>query len=189
MRGTMISTPSGAKPVEMLEPGDIVSTVDDRALPVAWIGRQTISTKFADPLRVLPVRIKANALADGMPSRDLLLSPDHAILLHDVLIQAGALVNGGSIVRQVDVPEIFTYYHIELDEHSLILAENTPAETFIDNVDRVAFDNWDEHETLYPEGRIINEMPYPRAKAYRQVPRMVRERLAERGSGLKTAAA
>jgi len=35
---------------------------------------------------------------------------------------------------------------------SLILAENTPAETFVDNVDRLHFDNWAEYEALYPYG-------------------------------------
>jgi Hint domain len=53
-----------------------------------------------------------------------------------------ALVNGVSIVRERNVPERLTYYHVELDDHSLLLAENTPAETFVDNVDRLAFDNW-----------------------------------------------
>src|SRR5271156_1251736 len=102
------------------------------------------------------------------------------LLVDDVLIQAGALVNGTSIVRETSVPETFTYYHVELDDHSLIFAENTPAETFVDNVDRLAFDNWQEHEALYPEGKPIIEMPYPRAKAHRQVPREIRKLLAER---------
>ena len=64
------------------------------------------------------------------------------------------------------------------------VAENTPAETFIDNVDRLAFDNWNEHITLYPEGKAIVEMSYPRAKAHRQVPQSMRERLYERGARL-----
>ena len=78
------------------------------------------------------------------------------------------------------MPDTFTYYHVELDDHSLILAEGTPAESFVDNVDRLGFDNWAEYEALYPEGKPINEMPYPRPKAHRQVPRSIRERLAAR---------
>jgi hypothetical protein len=80
------------------------------------------------------------------------------------------------------VPETFTYYHVELNDHSLILAENTPAETFVDNVDRLAFDNWREHEALYPDGEQIVEMMSPRAKAHRQVPRAIRERLSMRAA-------
>ncbi len=168
----------------MLGIGDIVATWRGSAEPIRWIGRQTVSTRFGDPTRILPIRIKAGALGDHVPSRDLLVSPDHAILVGDVLIQAGPLVNGTSIVRETNVPETFTYYHVELDDHSLILVENTPAETFIDNVDRLAFDNWQEHDELYPEGKPIVEMPYPRAKAHRQVPRAIREKLAERAAML-----
>jgi Hint domain len=180
MAGTMVRTPDGEVAVESLKHGDLVLTNDGLTKPVSWLGRQTVSTIFADKLRVLPIRIKAGALGENVPRRDLLISPDHAILIDGALIQAGALVNGTSIVRETKVPPIFTYYHVEVDDHSLILAENTPTETFVDNVDRLAFDNWAEHQALYPEGKEITELPYPRAKAHRQVPVNIRVMLAER---------
>jgi hypothetical protein len=184
MAGTMIRTPDGAVAVETLKRGDLVMTSDGRAVPVTWLGRQTISTRFADPLRVLPIRIRAGALGECMPARDLLVSPDHALFVGGVLVQAGALVNGSSIIRETAVPQTFVYYHVEVDDHSLIFAEDVPAETFIDNVDRLAFDNWDEHQALYPDGKAIAELPYPRAKAHRQVPQALRAQLAGRGAAL-----
>jgi hypothetical protein len=184
MPGTRVATPLGEIAVETLKIGDLVTTADGHTAPVRWIGRQTISRVFADPLRVLPIRIQAGALGESLPARDLLISADHAILLEGVLVQAGALVNGSSIRRETDVPVNFTYYHVELDDHSLILAEGVPAETFIDNIDRLAFDNWDEHEALYPEGRAMRELPYARAQARRQVPQHIRKRLAERTAAL-----
>lgn len=187
MPGTMVATPSGAVAVEDLKVGDLVLTHDGRAMPVNWLGRQTVSTIFADKQRVLPIRFKAGALAAHVPSRDLLVSPDHALLVDGNLIQAGALVNGTSIVREHNVPTVFTYYHVEVDDHSLILAENTPAETFVDNIDRMGFDNWAEYEALYPEGKSITELPYPRAKAYRQVPVATRVKLAARAQEMGAA--
>jgi Hint domain len=182
MADTMISTPRGQVAIQTLRRSDAVMTADNGIAVISWIGRQTVSTRVADPIRSLPIRIRAGALGDGVPSRDLLVSPDHAILVEDVLIQAGALINGTSIVRETNVPETFIYYHVELDDHSLILAENTPAESFVDNVDRARFDNWHEHEELYPQGKPVIEMPHPRAKAHRQVPWAIRQRLATRGA-------
>lgn len=189
MPGTNIAVPGGEAKVETLRPGDLVMTTAGEAKSVRWVGRQTVSRVFADPLRVLPVRIKAGALGENAPCRDLLISPDHAILIDGVLVQAGALVNGSSIVREADVPQVYTYYHVELDDHSLVLAENVAAETFIDNVDRLGFDNWAEHEALYPDGKTIEEMIYPRAKSFRQVPQAARIRLAARGEKLYGSAA
>jgi hypothetical protein len=62
-----------------------------------------------------------------------------------VLVQAGALINGSSIVREGNVPATFTYYHVETEDHSLILEQDVPSETFVGNVNRMAFDNWNEH--------------------------------------------
>jgi hypothetical protein len=189
MAGTLISTPDGEVAVETLKRGDHVLTQDGRIATIDWLGIQTISTRFADKLRVLPIRIRAGAIAENVPSRDLLVSPDHAILVEGALIQAGALVNGTSIAREPNVPMTFSYYHVEVEDHSLILAENIPAETFVDNVERLAFDNWAEHEALYPNGKPITELPFPRAKSQRQVPVSTRVMLSARAEAMGLASA
>jgi hypothetical protein len=177
MPGTLVATPDGEAPVEALQPGDLVLTSDSHAAPIRWIGRQTIARAFGDPMRTLPIRIRAGALGSGLPRRDLRVSPDHALLLDGVLVQAGALVNGTSILRDPDVPAVFTYLHVELHDHSLVLAEGTPAETFIDNVDRMAFDNWSEHEAISGIPAPMTEMALPRVRSARQLPRSLRARL------------
>ncbi|MCB8883103.1 Hint domain-containing protein [Acidisoma cellulosilytica] len=192
LQGTLIGTAQGLKAVEQLAIGDLVSTTTAGEQPIRWIGICSVSTRFADPLRVMPIRIKAGALAENIPERDLLVSPDHAILVDGVLIQAGALVNGLSVTQERSMPERFTYYHIELAEHSLILAEGAPAETFVDNVDRMSFDNWAEHQALYGLDIPIIEMAFPRAQSRRQIPKGISNRLMKRAvekveTGLKLA--
>ena len=144
-----------------------------------WIWRQTVVSVFADELRAYPIRIMAGALGENVPQRDLFVSPDHAILLEDCLVHAGALVNNTTIVRVTKPEPKFVYYHIELEDHSLILAEGVPAETFVDNITRRNFDNHADYEAFYGVDEVaIAEMEVPRAKSARQVPRAVRERLA-----------
>ncbi len=176
--GTRIATPGGAVAVEDLRQGDDVLTADGRAMPVRWLGVQTVSTSFADPLRALPIRIRAGALGLNLPGRDLLLSPGHAVLLDGMLVHAGALVNGTSIIRATDMPELFHYFHVELDSHALLLAEGVLAESFLDGMEALPFDN--------AAGRgdrvVLDELPYPRVKSYRQVPRHLRVCLAARVS-------
>jgi autotransporter passenger strand-loop-strand repeat protein len=172
--GTRIATPGGEVAVELLRAADIVCTANGEK-PVRWVGKSHVATRFADRLRSLPVRITAGALGVGLPARDLLLSPDHAVFIDGILAQAGALVNGVSIIRETGVPAHFTYHHVELATHELLLAEGVAAESFVDNVDRVHFHNWDARET---PATPIEEMPYPRAKSVRQLPAVLRLRLA-----------
>ncbi|ONG58663.1 hypothetical protein BKE38_02460 [Pseudoroseomonas deserti] len=193
--GTRIMTISGAIPVEALRPGDHVTTIGacgSAWQPMRWLGVQTVMKRFADPLQAYPVRIRAGALAEGLPSRDLLLSPDHAIRLDGLLVQAGALVNGRSIVRlaAAELPERFSYYHIELPEHALVLAEGVEGESFVDNVTRRRFDNFSEFAALHGEAALpIPELPLPRVKSARQLPAALRVRLAARAAALAGGAA
>lgn len=183
--GTLIATPAGAVPVEALGAGDLVLTADGRQVAVRWMARQAVAIRFADPLKALPIRIRAGALGEGLPARDLLVSPRHALLVEGVLVQAGALVNGTTIARETDVPEVFTYWHVETADHSLILAEGVAAETFVDNVDRERFDNWDEYLALVGQAEPVTEMDLPRAKSHRQVPAAVRARVEARADVLR----
>ena len=180
MEETLIRTPSGDVCVEGLKAGDLVVLADNTVAPIRWLGRSTVSAPFIDPIRMLPVRIKAGALARERPQRDLLVSPGHALLIDEILVEAAALVNGVSILRETNVAAQFTYYHIELEHHALILAEGALTETFVDNTDRLTFDNWMDHELLHPEPVPIEEMAYPRAKSQRQVPKATHARLVAR---------
>lgn len=178
LAGTQIATTGGETPVEALSIGDIVLGADGQSRPVRWIGRQTVVSVFANPQRTFPIRIVAGALGENVPARDLLVSPDHALLVDGLLVQAAALVDGVAVRHEPAPAERFTWYHIELADHALVLAEGTPAETYVDHVTRRRFDNFAEYEALYgDEVPAIPELELPRVKSARQLPIAVRVRL------------
>jgi hypothetical protein len=180
--GTLIATPQGEVTVESLKIGDPIMTEDGREVPVKWIGRQTVHKLFTLPERFAPVRVGAGALGRGLPHTDLLLTANHALILDGIAINAGALINGVTIIREPmeSLPERITYYHVETKDHDVILANGAPAETFIDYIGRQVFDNHAEYVDLYGEERVIAEMDLPRVSAARMVPPEIRARLAAR---------
>lgn len=149
--GTRIRTPSGEVPVELLRVGDLVVTADsDMPQPVVWIGHRHLQLGHRRQRQSLwPVRVAANALADGLPARDLWLSPEHALFRNGVLVPVGCLLNGATI-RQVPVAAV-TYWHVELPVHGLILAEGTPTESYLDTGNRADFDNGGAAVRAHPE--------------------------------------
>jgi hypothetical protein len=152
-RGTLILTERGEVAVEELAIGDRVISNSGAARPIKWIGRRGYAGRFAvGQKNILPVRVKAGAIADGVPRRDLWLSPNHALYLEGVLIEARDLVNGVSIV-QAERVEAIEYFHIELDGHDVIVADGAPAESFIDDDSRSLFHNAHEYRALYPDER------------------------------------
>jgi len=136
--------PTPASPVEDLAIGDLVITPDGEEQPIVWIGTRRVENikSFRRPEAVRPIIIEAGALADGVPARDLAVSPDHALYFDGILIPAKELVNWNSI-RQDHRCNAITYYHLELPQHAIIFAESTPAESYLDTGHRGAFDNDD----------------------------------------------
>ncbi|EPX82287.1 Hint domain-containing protein [Salipiger mucosus] len=184
LTGTRIATPSGETEVEKLRIGDEILTAEGNTVPVRWIGRQRVVCAFAPAERLMPVRIRAGALGDGLPRRDLRVTADHALLVDGLLVNASALVNGAGIdwVPLSELGASYTVYHVETEAHDLILAEGTAAETYIDYVARRSFDNHEEYRALYGEETTIAEMPLPRISAARLLPPALRARLAGRSA-------
>lgn len=186
LTGTLISTNQGDVAVENLKVGDWVQTSDGTLERIKWIGRQTMKPEdVRNPMRGYPILVKAGALGHNLPTRDLYVSPDHALLVDGLLINAGALVNSISII-QTEPIDIFTYFHVELDKHALLIAEGTYAESYLpQKEDRSCYDNEAEYTDLYPEGPSVMLWPldYPRVSSYTTVPRYIRKRLQKIADG------
>jgi len=148
--GTLIKTKRGQKPVEKLKIGDKIMTASGVARPIKWIGQRSYSGRFVMGRGdILPACIKAGAIDDNVPKRDLWISPHHAMYLDGVLIEAKDLVNGVSIVQAERVEKV-EYFHIELDTHDVIIAEGALSESFFDDDIRGLFQNAHEYRALYP---------------------------------------
>ncbi|GAA5266355.1 hypothetical protein ACOSOMT5_P2782 [Acidiphilium sp. MT5] len=149
-QGTRILTARGEIPVEQLAPGDHVVLHDGTSAPITWIGHRSVAiTAHPTPEKIQPVLIISGALGHGLPTRDLYVSPDHALFFEDHLIPAKCLINGVTI-RQIPRERI-TYYHVELAQHAVLLAEGAPAESYLETGNRSAFANGDEPVRLHPD--------------------------------------
>ncbi|WP_280818944.1 Hint domain-containing protein [Methylobacterium variabile] len=136
--GTRIRTARGDVVVEDLRVGDLAVTVGGGSRPIRWIGSRTLDgTGRALPFNQGPVRIRAGAFGQGLPARDLRLSPGHPVLVGagadgagGVLVPAMCLINGTTIAREPATA--VTYWHVELDAYDILLAEGLPAESYLD---------------------------------------------------------
>ncbi len=129
--------------VERLVPGGRAILQDGGDAKIVFIGQRRIDlSRHPRPETARPVRIPAGALEDDVPSRDLLLSPDHALYLAGALVPVKYLIDGLT-VRQERASGWVRYYHVELEAHGILIAEGTPAASYLDDGNRSMFENGD----------------------------------------------
>ena len=156
--GTLITTPDGQVAVETLRAGDAVLTASGETREIVWAGHRRVDLRrHAAPELVRPVRVAAGAFGAGIPSRDLVVSPDHNLFVDGVLIPAKCLVNGRNVV-DLDVAAV-TYHHIELATHDVVLANAMPAETYLDTGNRANFAG-EASTTVHPDFASAPDLNY-----------------------------
>jgi len=139
--GTRIRTADGSSLIENLCEGDLVQTKDNGLQPLRWVGKRRMSGArlFAMP-KMRPVRIAGGALGFEQPDDDLLVSPEHRMLIKgavaqslfntsEVLVTAKDLINGKTITVDMHVREV-TYIHVLLEQHQVLWANGLETESF-----------------------------------------------------------
>ncbi|OAN75556.1 hypothetical protein A8B78_16215 [Jannaschia sp. EhC01] len=138
--GTMIATPRGEVPVETLREGDKVITRDNGIQEIRWTGNRTLNrTELAEGENLKPILIKAGSLGRNLPERDMLVSPQHRVLItgetpqlyfeeSEVLVAAKHLV-GKQGVSVMDTMRT-TYIHFMFDRHEVVLSDGAWTESF-----------------------------------------------------------
>jgi hypothetical protein len=143
LRGTLIATAEGEKRVEEIQAGDRLRTARGGIATVKWVGHRKLNSsriKASDAIRAYPVRFAAGSLGPNVPKRDLYVSPGHHMYFDGKLVPAMLLVNGQTVTQEFSRTS-FEYFHIELDQFDILIAEGAAAESYVDTGNRDMFEN------------------------------------------------
>lgn len=164
--GTLIQTLHGPVRVEDLRISDQVLTYDHGYKPIRWIGSVNLSPSQlrANP-KLKPILIRADALGIGYPKQDLIISPQHRILVSstiairmfdskEVLIPAKKLLPLDGVETLETISGGIEYWHVLFDEHEIIWSNGAPTEglyTGAQALNAISPAGLLEIQTLFPE--------------------------------------
>jgi len=175
VRGTMIAVAHGTRPVETLEPGDLVMTRDNGLQPIRWIGSaRGGGRRTGIPENLRPIRISAGALGTNVPSQDLLVSPQHRILVcskiaqrmfgaEEILVAAKQLLQLDGVEIADDLREV-EYFHILFDRHEIVTSGGAQTESLYTGPEALKLIGAQAREeifTLFPELREHGHLALP----------------------------
>ncbi|MDT8326987.1 MAG: Hint domain-containing protein [Roseovarius sp.] len=166
--GTVIATPRGEKLVEELQVGDRIITRDNGLQEIRWIGHRALGGQdLIKSPHLKPVLIRAGALGQGLPERDMLVSPQHRILLNNEraalyfeereVLAAAKHLTGLDGVDTVESSGT-TYIHFMFDQHEVVLSNGAWTESFQPGeqvLDGMGSAQRDEIYDLFPELRDV----------------------------------
>ncbi|ATI12916.1 hypothetical protein CPF11_11035 [Acetobacter pomorum] len=142
---SMIRTPEGDVAVEDIQIGDEVLAFDwknnkEVTRPVVWVGKAhaVVRPGLPDDEAGYPVRVLKDAIADGVPYKDMLITAEHCLFFEDRFVPVRMLVNGVSIFYDKSITS-YDYYHVETEQHSVIQADGMLTESYLDTGNRSSF--------------------------------------------------
>ncbi|SOH93995.1 Hint domain-containing protein [Monaibacterium marinum] len=139
--GTVIATQRGPVAVQDLVTGDMIRTLDRGYQPLRLVLQRHLSAAelIARP-KLCPILIEAGALGQGMPCRDLRVSPQHRFLANSPIVQrmfgeSEVLISAKKLTQLPGISEMagctgVTYFHLVMDQHEVVFAEGAPTESF-----------------------------------------------------------
>lgn len=142
--GTLILTRDGEKAVETLVEGDEIAVIENGSTvfrPLKWLGRShadVAALGFDED--AYPVRIHKSAFGENLPQRDLLVTSEHCVYVDGRFVPVRMLVNGQSISIDRSIQE-YDFYHVELEQHGVIVSEGLQTESYLDTGNRGTFEN------------------------------------------------
>ena len=162
--GTVIATPTGERLVEDLREGDRIITRDNGFQEIRWVGRRDLSDwELTQTPHLKPISIRAGALGEGLPEHDIVVSPQHRLLISspktllyfgepEIFAPAKHLtsINGVKVIETTSV----SYIHFMFDRHEVVLSNGTWTESFQPGeqvLDRMSTAQRNEIFELFPE--------------------------------------
>ncbi|KXU95070.1 hypothetical protein AD928_06340 [Acetobacter cerevisiae] len=191
LSGTLLRTPDGDVAIEEVQIGDSLLAFENGkpvAQPVVWVGSRRAEVRPGLPLDEAgwPVRVRQDALAEGVPSKDLLITPEHCLYLDGQFVPARMLVNGETIAYDQTICT-YTYYHVETAQHAVIMADGTLTESYLDTGNRRAFRQAGTVVRIPGLARCWAEDAAAPLMTAREAVEPLHRRLAQRAETLRTA--
>ncbi|WBU53207.1 Hint domain-containing protein [Paracoccus sp. SCSIO 75233] len=176
-RGALIETDTGERAVETLQAGDLVKTLGNGLQPIRWIGHKKLNrAALRKNPKLRPILIRKDALGPGSPRNDLVVSPQHRMLVsseivhrvfgeNQVLVPACKLlpIDGVSVVED-DAP--VEYWHFLCDDHQIVKANGALTETLLlgpEALKTMSGESLEEINAIFPE-HSSNDVAVPAAE-------------------------
>ncbi|CAI3922629.1 Large exoprotein involved in heme utilization or adhesion (FhaB) (PDB:4RM6) [Commensalibacter communis] len=161
LTGSLIKTIHGDIKVEELRVGDELVTYDwknsKKAIQkIKWIGYKNaiVNPNLSDDIAGYPVRILKDAIAENVPYKDLLTTPEHCLFFDGKFIPTRMLVNNYNIFYDYSITD-YIYYHVETETHSVIWADGMLTESYLDTGNRQTFHNSRGNVILFSQEKIV----------------------------------
>lgn len=187
--GTNLRTPCGLRRIELIRPGDLIVTRSDGLLPVRLVWQREVSgPDMVQDISLAPVRLKPRAIGPGAPQSELLLAPDHRVLVPGFKIEGQARDKPGLVraqelagtcaeIQTVCGLQTMRYFQLVFDRHVVLAANGLPVESFLANPAAIAALSDEMRTALVNQFPLLRQQPngypltgYPITRRIRYLP-------------------